>query len=458
MDRAVFRSEVKAFDDENLVLDHFISTESSDRSQDVMLADGMMMHGMPVVLEQHGLDPKAGMEPIAKPLSLTIGTNANGAKGIVAKTKYFPDDTGKRLYRKAKEGYMPYWSIGFNVHQADALPNGGQKVRKWELVEYSQVSCPANPEATMIKSVDQLPASDADLEKANVAFAFGIKQESPAEEKQVMTVEIELKKKDSRYFNADGTFKNGFDGCVAYMQEHEGHSEESAKKICAYIARNKRKDAAPNFSIEKIEGKACSPEKGEKEGAFMSRCIRANRDAGKDQDQAVAICASEWDKSKKTASVQEIKSVAQRVAQDIPSMALERIFYAMMNELWGLADPKQAKGVLDETYDLMLPHAIAFSNAVKDNRDGMKAVIDLRIKNLSQGPAAADQAPATPSDPAATPPQSQPDESVLDLAPQPTKAAEPVVEVSGEDVKRAVCEALGESARAQVRKLQGKLD
>jgi hypothetical protein len=43
---------------------------------------------------------------------------------------------------------------------------------------------------------------------------------------------------ESDYKNSDGSFKGGFDGCVAYMQTDSGggHDEDSAKKICGKIA------------------------------------------------------------------------------------------------------------------------------------------------------------------------------------------------------------------------------
>ena len=44
------------------------------------------------------------------------------------------------------------------------------------------------------------------------------------------------KKEKSEYVNSDGTFKGGFKGCVAYQQS-KGKSEESARKLCAYIGR-----------------------------------------------------------------------------------------------------------------------------------------------------------------------------------------------------------------------------
>lgn len=42
---------------------------------------------------------------------------------------------------------------------------------------------------------------------------------------------------ESAYLNSDGTFKGGFDGCVRYQTDEKGLSEESAKKLCAYIGR-----------------------------------------------------------------------------------------------------------------------------------------------------------------------------------------------------------------------------
>lgn len=154
MQRAFFTAEVKSYNDSDLTVTHFISTEHRDRSGDVMLADGMVLDGWPSVLKQHGFDPDTGGEPIAKCLDLKVGVNAEGNKGIVATTQYFdgsqltpPDNTGRRLYEKAKGGFMPYWSIGFEFLEAEPLRGGGRKAKKWVLYEYSQVGVPDNVEA-----------------------------------------------------------------------------------------------------------------------------------------------------------------------------------------------------------------------------------------------------------------------------------------------------------------------
>jgi hypothetical protein len=47
----------------------------------------------------------------------------------------------------------------------------------------------------------------------------------------------------------DGTFIGGFDGCVEHMMSCEGHDEDSANKICAYIGRK-----AGKIHVEKKGG------------------------------------------------------------------------------------------------------------------------------------------------------------------------------------------------------------
>ncbi len=153
IEHKIFESEVKAFDDENLIVEHFISTEHKDRGGDVMRAKGMKIVGKPVVLLLHGRG-SMGSEPVAKPLSITID-EFKGQPGILAKTQFFPDEVGQRLYAKIKGGFLPNWSIGYAVDEAkDLLREGkydGRDVTKWQLLEYSLVGVPMNPFAQTIK-------------------------------------------------------------------------------------------------------------------------------------------------------------------------------------------------------------------------------------------------------------------------------------------------------------------
>jgi len=177
-----FEAEVKAADDANLVIEHFISTETKDREGDIMRVDGMKIVGKPVVLMAHGRGPM-GSEPIAKPLSIGAET-FKGRKGILAKTQFFPDELGRRLYAKAKDGYAPNWSIGYSVQEAkDLQENGrymGRDVLKWQLFEYSMVGVPMNPDAHGPVS---LPTKKEDGFEA-VAFKIMSESDQDAQETQ----------------------------------------------------------------------------------------------------------------------------------------------------------------------------------------------------------------------------------------------------------------------------------
>jgi hypothetical protein len=157
----VFESEVKAADDEALVIKHIISSETKDRGGDVMRVSGMRIVGKPVVLMLHGRGPM-GSEPVGKPLSVGPDT-WKGKPVIMAETQFFPDETGRRLYQKAKNGYLPNWSIGYTVEEAkDLLKDGrynGREVLRWTLLEWSPVGVPLQPDAQTIKEF--LDAADA---------------------------------------------------------------------------------------------------------------------------------------------------------------------------------------------------------------------------------------------------------------------------------------------------------
>ena len=156
-----FPGKVKSWDDQTLTIEHFISTETQDSGGDIMLADGMKMRGKPVVLFQHGQDPKFGNEPIAKVLDIRVGIDG-GKKGLIAKTQFYdgthltpPDSTGRRLYEKARDDVMPNWSIGFNSTKEKPC-QGGRVVEEWELHEYSQVAVGMNAGANTLHNAGAL--------------------------------------------------------------------------------------------------------------------------------------------------------------------------------------------------------------------------------------------------------------------------------------------------------------
>jgi hypothetical protein len=157
IERKIYQSHIKQFDDEEMTVEHFISTEDRDRGGDRLLSSGMRINGKVVVLLSHGFSQSLGPEPIAKPVWIKAGEH-DGKRGIIAKTKFYdgshltpPDNTGRRLYEKAKSGFMPNWSIGWlPIKWTDRRGPHSEEWRdisEWELLEYSPVGVPMNPDA-----------------------------------------------------------------------------------------------------------------------------------------------------------------------------------------------------------------------------------------------------------------------------------------------------------------------
>lgn len=149
MERKTFEAEIKESSREDLTVTHFISTEKVDRGRDILYADGMKILGRPVVMLQHGYTD-LGAEPIAKPLWIKKG-EFRGNKGVQAKTQFYPDELGRRLWDKTVQGFMPNWSIGWRPLKHEYLrEKDGMEIRhvyEWELLEYSLVSVPMQPDA-----------------------------------------------------------------------------------------------------------------------------------------------------------------------------------------------------------------------------------------------------------------------------------------------------------------------
>ena len=150
--RKEYSSETKAKKDR--VLTVRISTSNPDRSKDVVIPSGVKLDNYlrnPVVALSHKYDELA----IAKTESIQVTDD-----GIMA-TLRFPDkgvySVADTVYELYKEGFMSAWSIGFIPTEVEDIEGGGKLFKEWELLEYSAVLVPDNPEAlTLIrgKSID----------------------------------------------------------------------------------------------------------------------------------------------------------------------------------------------------------------------------------------------------------------------------------------------------------------
>jgi hypothetical protein len=185
--RKTYQADTKAAEGQDRTLIVTISTSSPDRSQDVVVPSGMISDKYmknPVVAAFHRYSEPA----IAKTLELQVTDNA-----VIAKLQFPPQgiyEKADQLYELYKAGFMNAWSIGFIPKEAvdldpDRPYSGGHRFEKWELLEYSAVLVPDNPEAlTMLRSK-------------------GIEEEPSDEETKVVEVDVEADREQSAQATKD---------------------------------------------------------------------------------------------------------------------------------------------------------------------------------------------------------------------------------------------------------------
>ena len=160
--RAVTISDVKGFDSETRSATHLISTERLDRAGDIVSVAGWTTENYsrnPVVLQNHSYK----VEDIigrGSDLHVTKG------RGLYATTTFAETPTAKVAFDLVRSGFSAAWSVGFAPKRSHtyeqgstdkcetcrkALGNGapawGRHFIEQDLLEYSLVAVPMNPDA-----------------------------------------------------------------------------------------------------------------------------------------------------------------------------------------------------------------------------------------------------------------------------------------------------------------------
>ncbi len=146
-----------------------ITTETRDREGDIIRASGWRLDRYmrnPVVLWAH----QHATPPVAKAKQI----EPQGDR-LVAIAEFVPEDTPvvgplatalKRLYR---DGFMRGVSVGFLPLKWRQMPDGGREFIEQELLEFSFVPVPANPEALArgVSGIDALQVSRGIMSASN---------------------------------------------------------------------------------------------------------------------------------------------------------------------------------------------------------------------------------------------------------------------------------------------------
>lgn len=143
--KKVFTGSIKGIDEKERTLTALVSTGATDRMDEVLDPKGVILGAYrknPVVLWAHDYSTP----PIGKALWVK-----KTAQGILSKVQFAKTAFAEEIFSLYKEGFLSAFSVGFipKEHTRGDTEKGEpwQTFTKWEMIEYSAVPVPANPEA-----------------------------------------------------------------------------------------------------------------------------------------------------------------------------------------------------------------------------------------------------------------------------------------------------------------------
>ncbi len=119
-----------------------ISTIHPDRAGDIVVPKGLKnldeYLSNPVVLWNH----QRQLPPIGTCVALWLTDTE-----VIAETQFAETRLADELFELYAKGFLRGWSIGFRPTKAVPTASGGHRFYEWELLEYSAVPIPENPQA-----------------------------------------------------------------------------------------------------------------------------------------------------------------------------------------------------------------------------------------------------------------------------------------------------------------------
>lgn len=173
-DRVYSVITVKALDDDKREFTGIATTPSTDRMDDIVEPDGAQFELPIPLLWQHDR-----MSPIGKITSAKMTDKGIEVTGTIAQVES-PPGLAARLdeaWQSLKHELVRGLSIGFRPIEYTFMDNGGIHFLKWDWLELSAVTIPANAEATIssIKSYDTVQRAASGREKHSI-----VRLEKPA--------------------------------------------------------------------------------------------------------------------------------------------------------------------------------------------------------------------------------------------------------------------------------------
>jgi HK97 family phage prohead protease len=149
MNRAYSLLEIKRVDDDTREITGWATTPTADRMNDVIVPDGAKFTLPLPLLWQHNVGDPIGQVTQARVSRTGIEITANIGKDVTAEIE--------RYWRLIKAGLVKGLSIGFTSIEHELIKETrGIRFKKWNWLELSAVTIPANQTATImtIRSID----------------------------------------------------------------------------------------------------------------------------------------------------------------------------------------------------------------------------------------------------------------------------------------------------------------
>ncbi len=188
-------------DDDNTAV-AAISTDSIDRDKEVLVPKGVNLDNFnknPVVLWAHDYSST----PVGSTKKYGV---KKGRKIIKAKWEWADTDKALEIKKLWDGGFLNAVSVGFIVSKShEPTPDDIKKtpewaevrrvIDEWELLEFSIVPVPANPDA--LAGIKELKLSDATQKELGIVEETTVFVEKETEETNNENTEIEVKEKES---------------------------------------------------------------------------------------------------------------------------------------------------------------------------------------------------------------------------------------------------------------------
>lgn len=173
---AVF--DVKSFDEENGILRGIASTPTADRASDIVDPKGAVFKLPIPLLWQHKSDQPIGQVIEAQVTDAGIEIVAIVPKGVTEEID--------KAWKLIKAGLVRGFSIGFRGLDVEEIPGSwGVRFKKWEWLELSAVTIPANAEATITSvkqfATEQPAATGTEAAKGNLSAGVTAKSHKPVQ-------------------------------------------------------------------------------------------------------------------------------------------------------------------------------------------------------------------------------------------------------------------------------------